>query len=118
MIAVGCANSTQESFKSIMIPVRDGTNLATDLYFPSSISDSYPVILIRTPYSKKLLKEYGEFYSKQGYNNKQEMADDIIAILREELTDLQEAGCELVQFDEPGLTEIVMSEDCDRRTFM
>lgn len=67
MIAVGCTNSDQESFKSIMIPVRDGTNLATDLYFPSSISDSYPVILIRTPYSKKLLKEYGEFYSKQGY---------------------------------------------------
>ena len=67
MLAVGCANSAQESFKSIMIPVRDGTNLATDLYFPSSKSDSYPIILMRTPYSKKLLKEYGEFYSKQGY---------------------------------------------------
>ena len=46
------------------------------------------------------------------------MADDIIAILREEVADLQDAGCEFVQFDEPVLTEIVMSEDCDRRTFM
>jgi methionine synthase II (cobalamin-independent) len=57
-------------------------------------------------------------YSKQGYHNKLEMADDIVAILREEVADLQNAGCEFVQFDEPVLTEIVMSEDCDRRTFM
>ncbi|MCF8378442.1 MAG: hypothetical protein K9H49_02625 [Bacteroidales bacterium] len=57
-------------------------------------------------------------FSTQGYENKLEMADDIVNILREELADLQEAGCEFVQFDEPVLTEIVMSEDCDRRTFM
>jgi 5-methyltetrahydropteroyltriglutamate--homocysteine methyltransferase len=57
-------------------------------------------------------------YSTKGYDNKLEMAEDIIHILREELADLQEAGCEFVQFDEPVLTEIVMSEDCDRRTFM
>lgn len=57
-------------------------------------------------------------YSRQGYRNKLEMADDIVAILREEVSDLQNAGCEFVQFDEPVLTEIVMSEDCDRRTFM
>jgi 5-methyltetrahydropteroyltriglutamate--homocysteine methyltransferase len=57
-------------------------------------------------------------YSKNGYNNKLEMADDVVSILREELSDLRDAGCEFVQFDEPVLTEIVMSEDCDRRTFM
>jgi 5-methyltetrahydropteroyltriglutamate--homocysteine methyltransferase len=57
-------------------------------------------------------------YSKNGYNNKLEMADDVVKILREELSDLRDAGCEFVQFDEPVLTEIVMSEDCDRRTFM
>ena len=37
---------------------------------------------------------------------------------REELIDLKEAGAAFVQFDEPVLTEIVFSEDCDRRTFM
>ncbi|MCK4923029.1 MAG: CocE/NonD family hydrolase [Bacteroidales bacterium] len=63
----GCTNNAQESFKSIMIPVRDGIKLATDLYFPDEESKSYPVILIRTPYNKMLLKEYGEFYSKHGY---------------------------------------------------
>jgi 5-methyltetrahydropteroyltriglutamate--homocysteine methyltransferase len=57
-------------------------------------------------------------YSKNGYNSKLEMADDVVRILREELSDLRDAGCEFVQFDEPVLTEIVMSEDCDRRTFM
>jgi methionine synthase II (cobalamin-independent) len=47
-----------------------------------------------------------------------EMADDIVRILREELLDLRDAGCDFVQFDEPVLTEVVMSEECDRRTFM
>jgi methionine synthase II (cobalamin-independent) len=57
-------------------------------------------------------------YSKMGYRHKREMAEDIIAVLREELSDLRDAGCEFVQFDEPVLSEIVMSDDCDRRTFM
>ena len=46
------------------------------------------------------------------------MANDIVKILREELIDLRDNGCDFVQFDEPVLTEIIMSEECDRRTFM
>lgn len=46
------------------------------------------------------------------------MANDIVKILREELIELRDNGCDFVQFDEPVLTEIIMSEDCDRRTFM
>jgi 5-methyltetrahydropteroyltriglutamate--homocysteine methyltransferase len=57
-------------------------------------------------------------YSRKGYASKTDMAEDIVKILREELTDLEAAGCNFVQFDEPVLTEIVMSDDCDRRTFM
>lgn len=57
-------------------------------------------------------------YSKNAYPSKTEMANDIVRVLREELADLEAAGCSFVQFDEPVLTEIVMSEDCDRRTFM
>jgi methionine synthase II (cobalamin-independent) len=52
------------------------------------------------------------------YRDHKEMADDIVRILREELLDLREAGCDFVQFDEPVLTEVVMSEECTRRTFM
>lgn len=64
---ISCNNSSQELFKTIMLPVRDGINLATDLYFPNSTENSYPIILMRTPYNKNLLKEYGEYYSKKGY---------------------------------------------------
>jgi 5-methyltetrahydropteroyltriglutamate--homocysteine methyltransferase len=52
------------------------------------------------------------------YRNHKKMADDIVRILREELLDLRDAGCDFVQFDEPVLTEVVMSEECTRRTFM
>jgi len=56
--------------------------------------------------------------TRKAYRNHKKMANDIVKILRDELIDLREAGCDFVQFDEPVLTEIVMSEECDRRTFM
>lgn len=52
------------------------------------------------------------------YRNHKKMADDIVKILRAELIDLRDAGCDFVQFDEPVLTELIMSEECERRTFM
>lgn len=57
-------------------------------------------------------------YSEKAYGDKTEMADDIVRILREELLDLQAAGAAFVQFDEPVLTEIVLSQEQNRRTFM
>lgn len=56
--------------------------------------------------------------TKKAYRNHKKMADDIVKILREELIDLRDAGCDFVQFDEPVLTELIMSEECERRTFM
>lgn len=56
--------------------------------------------------------------TRKAYWNHQRMANDIVAILREELIELRDNGCQFVQFDEPVLTEIIMSEECDRRTFM
>jgi methionine synthase II (cobalamin-independent) len=56
--------------------------------------------------------------TRKAYWNHKKMANDIVRILREELIDLRDAGCDFVQFDEPVLTEVVMSEECDRRTFM
>lgn len=57
-------------------------------------------------------------YSKNAYEDKLDLGRDVVKLLREELQDLAAAGCEFVQFDEPVLTEVVMSEDCERRTFM
>jgi len=85
--------------------------------FVKSFTDKPVKITLPGPYLLTRSMWVGS-YSKNGYKDKLEMAEDVIAILREELADLQDAGCEFVQFDEPVLTEIVMSEDCDRRTFM
>jgi 5-methyltetrahydropteroyltriglutamate--homocysteine methyltransferase len=57
-------------------------------------------------------------HSRAGYSDKTEMGEDVVRILRDELIELRDTGAAFVQFDEPVLTEIVMSEDCDRRTFM
>lgn len=38
--------------RSVMIPMRDGTQLSSDLYFPQGVNGKLPVILIRTPYNK------------------------------------------------------------------
>ncbi len=57
-------------------------------------------------------------YSGKVYGDKTEMAVDIVRILREELIELRDAGCAFVQFDEPVLTEITLSEEKGRRTFM
>jgi 5-methyltetrahydropteroyltriglutamate--homocysteine methyltransferase len=56
--------------------------------------------------------------SKAGYSDKVEMGEDVVRILREELEELRDEGAAFVQFDEPVLTEVVLSEECDRRTFM
>ena len=40
--------------KSVMIPMRDGVKLSTDLYFPEGAGEKLPVILVRTPYNKNV----------------------------------------------------------------
>lgn len=56
--------------KDIMVPMRDGTLLATDIYRPDN-ADSYPVIITRTPYGKDNPEHKysfaGELFAKQGY---------------------------------------------------
>jgi predicted acyl esterase len=44
--------------KDVMVPVSDGTRMATDIYFPVGL-DRAPVILIRTPYGKKAQRLMG-----------------------------------------------------------
>ena len=74
-----------------------------------------PYILIRSMWSPK--------FSRGAYAEPTDMADDIVSILRDELIELRDAGCEFVQFDEPVFTEVVFSEEASEsesfsRTFM
>jgi len=58
--------------RSVMVPMRDGVKLSTDLYFPEGAGDKLPVVLIRTPYNKDLVykRKWGEgpyMFAEQGY---------------------------------------------------
>lgn len=55
------------SNRTVMVPMRDGIKLATNLYFPKSENGAFPVILMRTPYNKEILKGYGDYFSGHGY---------------------------------------------------
>lgn len=68
---------------------------------PVKIALPGPYLLIRTMWGPK--------FSKKFYKEPTDMADDVVRILRDELIDLKDAGCDFVQFDEPVLTEVVHS---------
>ena len=59
-----------------------------------------------------------EGLSSGAYKSKEALADDVVAILREEMQDLATAGADFVQLDEPVLTELVFSARRNARTFM
>jgi hypothetical protein len=57
--------------KNVMVPMRDGVRLATDIYFPAAearaLPGPFPVVLIRTPYDKNGKDADGMFFAKHGY---------------------------------------------------
>jgi 5-methyltetrahydropteroyltriglutamate--homocysteine methyltransferase len=88
-----------------------------DFRFVKSLTDKPVKITLPGPYllSRSM---WISSYSKKAYRNHRQLGAAVVRILRDELKDLAAAGCEFVQFDEPVLTEITMSEECGRRTFM
>ncbi len=59
--------------KDVMVPMRDGVELATDLYLPAKdgrpLEGKYPVVLQRTPYDKEnqFYKDPASFFASHGY---------------------------------------------------
>lgn len=59
--------------KDVMIPMRDGVNLAADIYRPTKndniVQEPFPTILERTPYNKehKEMFEKADYFVKCGY---------------------------------------------------
>jgi len=59
--------------KDVMVPMRDGTRLATDLYRPAAegepVEGQFPTILCRTPYDKtdRRYSEIADFFTPRGY---------------------------------------------------
>jgi len=59
------------TLKDVMVPMRDGVRLATDIYFPAKngerLDGQFPAILERTPYDKGNSKLMAAFYAAHGY---------------------------------------------------
>jgi len=59
--------------KDVMVPMRDGVELATDLYLPAEngrpMEGKFPVVLQRTPYDKEnqFYKDPATFFARHGY---------------------------------------------------
>ncbi len=53
--------------ENVMVPMRDGVKLATDLYLPAKLDGRLPVILTRSPYNKTGSKKQGEYFAHHGY---------------------------------------------------
>jgi methionine synthase II (cobalamin-independent) len=92
--------------------------LAVDeLRFVQQLTDKPVKVALPGPYLLTRSMWVGA-YTRKAYRDKLELGQDVVRILREELQALALAGCSFVQFDEPVLTEVVLSQESDRRTFM
>jgi putative CocE/NonD family hydrolase len=56
---------------NVRVPMRDGVQLATDLYLPARdgtvVDQRWPVILTRTPYNKDGNQSMGKYFAAHGY---------------------------------------------------
>ncbi len=84
--------------------VRAHTNRAIKLTLPG------PYLLSRSIWVKGL--------SQEAYPTREALNDDIVRILRDEILELARAGADVVQLDEPVLSELVFAGKSATRTFM
>jgi 5-methyltetrahydropteroyltriglutamate--homocysteine methyltransferase len=68
-----------------------------------------PYLLTRAMWVKEVTREI--------YATKEDLGEDVVALLREEALALRAAGLDFLQFDEPVLTELVFTQG-QTRTFM
>jgi 5-methyltetrahydropteroyltriglutamate--homocysteine methyltransferase len=77
---------------------------------PVKVALPGPYLLTRTMWM--------ECISEQIYSSREQIAADIVRVLREEVIDLLDGGAALVQLDEPVLSEVVFSGPKSKRSFM
>lgn len=77
---------------------------------PIKVTLPGPYLLTRSMWVKRL--------SAHIYPDKESLGRDVVAVLREEVKALQEAGCQFIQFDEPVLTEVAFTGPHETHSFM
>jgi putative CocE/NonD family hydrolase len=69
--ALFAADSSVVFRPDLMVAMRDGTRLATDVYLPARdgqpADERLPVILTRTPYGKSGARNFGQYFARHGY---------------------------------------------------
>lgn len=93
-----------------------GDIVASELKLLKSLTDKPVKITLPGPYlvtRSMWLPNVSTDY----YNSKEDLGEDVIKIFIKEIKKLQEIGVDVIQFDEPVLTEIVFTEGRPR-TFM
>ena len=76
---------------------------------PVKVALPGPYILTRAMWVKEV--------TRRVYPSKEDLADDVVGVLREEVFALREAGAAFIQLDEPVLSELVFTQG-ETRTFM
>ena len=77
---------------------------------PIKVALPGPYLLSRSSWVKSL--------SGEAYPTRDALADDVVRILREEIAELAEAGADMIQLDEPVLTEVAFAGKSETHTFM
>jgi 5-methyltetrahydropteroyltriglutamate--homocysteine methyltransferase len=77
---------------------------------PVKVALPGPYLLTRTMWMECL--------TENAYQSREQLAEDVVRVLREELHYLLAAGAALVQFDEPVLSEVVFTGAKSTRSFM
>jgi 5-methyltetrahydropteroyltriglutamate--homocysteine methyltransferase len=77
---------------------------------PIKVALPGPYLLTRTMWLDCILD--------RAYQSREELAEDLVRILREEIADLLAEGVCLIQLDEPVLTEVVFGSAKQKRSFM
>jgi 5-methyltetrahydropteroyltriglutamate--homocysteine methyltransferase len=90
---------------------------AHELEFVRTLTDRPVKIALPGPYLLTRIM-WMECISDKAYATREELAADIVQILREEMHDLLSGGAALIQFDEPVLTEVVFTGAKNSRSFM
>ncbi len=88
-----------------------------ELEFAKTCSDKPVKVALPGPY---LLTRtmWLDCLTESPYNSREELAQDVVRVLREELHFLLARGAALVQFDEPVLSEVVFGTPTGGRSFM
>ena len=96
--------------RSRAIAVHEMTFARTLTDRPIKIALPGPYLLTRTMWM--------ECISDRAYANREDLAQAVVRVLREEIACLLAAGTALVQLDEPVLSEVVFSGPATQRSFM